>query len=87
MAGYRAWQQLGRQVRKGENALKILGYSIKKITKTDPYGQQPQDVQPRSAIRFVVARYSGAAGEPLTVTWRRPGEDTPRTWKHPIPSS
>ena len=36
VAGYRAWQQLGRQVREGEKAIKILGYSTKKITKTDP---------------------------------------------------
>jgi hypothetical protein len=36
VAGYGKWQQLGRQVRKGERAIKILGYSTKKITKTDP---------------------------------------------------
>jgi antirestriction protein ArdC len=35
VTGYRAWQKLGRQVRKGERAIKILGYSTKKITKTD----------------------------------------------------
>ena len=36
VAGCRAWQQLGRHVREGEKAIKILGYSTKKITKTDP---------------------------------------------------
>ena len=36
VAEYRAWQQLGRQVRKGETAIKILGYSTKEITRTDP---------------------------------------------------
>jgi hypothetical protein len=35
VAGYRKWQELGRQVRKGERAIKILGYSTKKITRTD----------------------------------------------------
>jgi hypothetical protein len=48
--------------------------------------QQPQNVRPQSAIRFVVARDMSAADEQLTVTWRRPGEDTPRTWRHPLPS-
>src|SRR5262245_16121794 len=36
VAGYRKWQELGRQVRKEERAIKILGYSTKKITSTDP---------------------------------------------------
>jgi len=48
---------------------------------------QPQDVQPHSAIPFVDARALRQADEPLIVTWRRPGEDTPRTWKCPIPFS
>ena len=33
VAGYRIWQQLGRQTRTGEKAIKILGYSTTKITK------------------------------------------------------
>jgi antirestriction protein ArdC len=44
VAGYRAWQKIGRQVRKGERAIKILGYSTKKITKTDPEtGEETED--------------------------------------------
>ena len=44
VAGYRAWQQLDRQVRKGEKAMKILGYSTKKITRTDPEaGEEIED--------------------------------------------
>ncbi|TSD93758.1 DUF1738 domain-containing protein [Skermania sp. ID1734] len=35
VAGYRQWQARGRQVRKGEKAIKIYGYSTKKITDTD----------------------------------------------------
>jgi hypothetical protein len=41
---------------------------------------QSPDVQPHSAIPFTYARGYGAA-ETLTVTWRRPGEDTPHTWE------
>jgi antirestriction protein ArdC len=44
VAGYRTWQRLGRQVRKGEKAIKILGYATKKITKTDPdTGEETED--------------------------------------------
>ncbi|MGQ1840301.1 ArdC-like ssDNA-binding domain-containing protein [Kocuria turfanensis] len=32
VAGFRAWQVKGRQVRKGEKSIKIFGYSSKKIT-------------------------------------------------------
>lgn len=36
VAGYVAWQKKGRQVRKGETSIKILGYSVKTSTETDP---------------------------------------------------
>lgn len=35
VAGFRRWQELGRQVRKGEKALKIFGYSTKRVVETD----------------------------------------------------
>jgi antirestriction protein ArdC len=44
VAGYRTWQQFGRQVRKGEKAIKIIGHSTKKITTTDPEtGEEVED--------------------------------------------
>src|SRR5699024_3872052 len=36
VAGFRKWQSLGRQVRKGERAIKIFGFAKKKITDDDP---------------------------------------------------
>jgi len=36
VAGFRAWQQRGRQVRKGEKAIRIYGYSSRTVTETDP---------------------------------------------------
>ncbi|AMY20757.1 MULTISPECIES: ImmA/IrrE family metallo-endopeptidase [Nocardiaceae] len=36
VAGLRAWQKLGRQVRKGEKAIRIYGYSTRTVTDTDP---------------------------------------------------
>lgn len=35
VAGYRAWQAKGRQVRRGERALRIFGRSTKTLTETD----------------------------------------------------
>ena len=35
VAGFRKWQELGRQVRKGEKALKILGFAEKKLTEDE----------------------------------------------------
>lgn len=42
VAGFRKWQGLGRQVRKGERALKIFGYSTKKITRDDEEDQEQE---------------------------------------------
>lgn len=35
VAGFRSWQDKGRQVRKGERAIGINGFSLKKVTETD----------------------------------------------------
>lgn len=35
VAGFRKWQEVGRQVRKGEKAIKILGFSEKKLTEEE----------------------------------------------------
>lgn len=36
VAGFRKWQELGRQVRKGEKAIRIYGYSSRTVTDNDP---------------------------------------------------
>jgi hypothetical protein len=36
VAGFRAWQQRGRQVRKGQKAIRIYGYSSRTVIETDP---------------------------------------------------
>lgn len=65
VAGFRKWQQLGRQVRKGEKAIKILGYSTKKITKTDPStGEDVEDRVTRFPI-LSVFDVSQTDGEPI----------------------
>jgi antirestriction protein ArdC len=65
VAGYRKWQQLGRQVRKGERAIKILGYSTKKITKTDPgTGEEVEDRLVRYPV-LSVFDVSQTDGDPI----------------------
>jgi antirestriction protein ArdC len=65
VAGYRKWRQLGRQVRKGERAIKILGYSTKKITKTDPEtGDEVEDRLVRYPV-LSVFDISQTDGDPL----------------------
>jgi antirestriction protein ArdC len=42
VAGFRKWQQHGRQVRKGERAIKIFGYSTKKVTVENKDGEEEE---------------------------------------------
>lgn len=54
VAGYRQWQAKGRQVRKGEKAIRIFGYSTKKITQEDPdTGEEVEKRLPRFPILSV----------------------------------
>ncbi len=41
IAGFRRWQSLGRQVRKGEKGIAILAPCLYRPTKTDPARQEP----------------------------------------------
>lgn len=66
VAGFRRWQTLGRPVRKGEKAIKILGYSTKKITETDP--EIGEEREARRVPRFPVLSVfdvSQTDGDPL----------------------
>ena len=40
VAGFRKWQSLGRQVRKGERGIRIFGYSTKTVTEEDDNGDE-----------------------------------------------
>jgi hypothetical protein len=54
VAGYRAWAQLGRQVRKGEHGIAILAPVLRR---TDPEAMRPADGSPpRSAVEEVTTR-------------------------------
>lgn len=51
VAGFRQWQAKGRQVRKGERAIKIRGFSAKKVTETD---EETGDETERLLRRFPI---------------------------------
>ncbi|PYF96383.1 Antirestriction protein ArdC [Georgenia satyanarayanai] len=54
VAGYRQWQTKGRQVRKGEQAIRIFGYSTKRITEEDPAtGEELEKRLPRFPVLSV----------------------------------
>jgi len=50
VAGFRQWQAKGRQVRKGQKGIKILGYSTKEITVEDDNGDETE----RRTARFPI---------------------------------
>jgi len=53
VAGFRQWQAKGRQVRKGEKGIKILGYSTMKVTDQDENGDETERVLHRFPILTV----------------------------------
>ena len=42
VAGFWAWQQKGRQVRKGEQGIRVFGYSMKTIAEEDAEGKETE---------------------------------------------
>lgn len=50
VAGFRAWQAKGRQVAKGEHAIRIFGYRQQKVTEEDDNGEEVE----KSIARFPI---------------------------------
>lgn len=80
VAGFRKWQALGRQVRKGEKSLRIFGYSTKKVTEQDENGDDVEKRYPRFPILpvFDIAQTDSIdpdADDPSTLTAPLTGTD------------
>jgi antirestriction protein ArdC len=78
VAGFRKWQELGRQVRKGERAIKILGYSRKRITDKDENGDEVVKYIPRFPVLsvFDISQTDAIEGvEQPEISTRLVGED------------
>jgi len=92
VAGFRKWQELNRQVRKGEKALKIFGYGEKKMTAEEEAEAQAHNLPiKRNAKGEAVKIYfpmlsvfdiaqtdlnDPEAGDPSTLAQRLTGDDT-----------
>ncbi|MWJ38183.1 ArdC-like ssDNA-binding domain-containing protein [Clavibacter michiganensis] len=76
VAGFRKWQALGRQVRKGEKSLRIFGYSTKKVTEQDENGEDVEKRYPRFPILPV---FDIAQTDPID-----PDADDPSTLTAPL---
>ncbi|WP_299306129.1 ArdC-like ssDNA-binding domain-containing protein [uncultured Brachybacterium sp.] len=57
VAGFRKWQEMGRQVRKGEKSIKILGFAEKKLTE--------EEAEAAKEAGAIVRR--NAKGEPVRI--------------------
>ena len=85
VAGYRAWQAKGRQVRTGEHGIHIFGYRLQKVTEADNHDDEPAEGENtgKTITRFPVLtvfditqtdRIDGAA-DPTALTHLLTGAD------------
>jgi hypothetical protein len=80
VAGFRQWQCLNRQVRKGSKSIKIFGYSTKKVTEEDENGESHEKRIARFPILSVFDISSTDLidpdlGDPSTITAQLTGTD------------
>lgn len=69
VAGFRKWQELHRQVRKGEKAIKIYGYATKKFTTTDE--ESGEDKEQRRVYYPILSVFDISQTDP-TEGWVEP---------------
>jgi len=80
VAGFRKWQGLNRQVRKGEKGIRIFGYSTKKVTEEDENGDEVEKRIARFPILSVfdigqTELIDPEQGDPGTITAQLTGGD------------
>jgi antirestriction protein ArdC len=79
VAGFRKWQALGRQARKGETGIRIFGYSTKKVIEEDENGESQEKRIARFPILsvFDIAQTDliDGAEDPGTITRQLTGAD------------
>ncbi|QSE87891.1 DUF1738 domain-containing protein (plasmid) [Rhodococcus pseudokoreensis] len=81
VAGFRKWQEQGRQVRKGEKSIRIFGYSTRTVTETDPdTGEETKRKVPTYPVLsvFDISQTDPIEGhpQPEPIARRLEGEDT-----------
>lgn len=63
VAGYRVWQKLGRQVRKGERGIQILAPGTRKVTEEDP--ETGEETTTRRTFFFPVRVFDVSQTDPI----------------------
>lgn len=75
VAGFRAWQAKGRQVRKGEHGIRISGYGTKKITGADGEPELDDDGKPKTRTYFpILSVFDISQTDPID-------PDNPEPWR------
>lgn len=75
VAGYKAWQKLGRQVKKGEKAIRILAPNIRKITETDENGNEKTQQIIAGYHQTCVFDISQTEGDPIPNLYHKLTDD------------
>ena len=80
VAGYNKWLELGRHVRKGEKAIRIRGFSSRKITDTDP--ETGDDTERKIATYPILSVFDISQTDPITevTDWMRTKNPNARAW-------
>lgn len=66
VAGFRTWNELGRRIKKGEKAIRILAPSIKKLKKTDEKtGREEEEKLIKGFVAVSVFDVGQTDGQPL----------------------
>lgn len=80
VAGFNQWLEKGRQVRKGEKAIKIYGYSTRKVRDEDP--QTGEEVERKVPIFPVLSVFAFDQTDPIVEVdeWQRKKNPKARTW-------
>lgn len=84
VAGFRSWQEKGRQVRKGERGIRIFGYSARKITDESGEPEPDDNGKPKTRATFPILSVfdisqtdptDPSADEPWNIAHRLDGDD------------
>ena len=80
VAGYNKWLELGRHVRKGEKAIRIRGFSSRKITDTD--AETGDETERKIATYPILSVFDIAQTDPITevTDWMRKKNPKARVW-------
>jgi len=80
VAGFNQWLEKGRQVRKGEKAIRIYGYSTRKITEQDP--QTGEETEKRVPIFPILSVFAFDQTDPIEEVsdFQRSKNSKAKTW-------